>query len=229
MHEPPGTAWAQPALRTALHWFGVLVAIELVYIFIGAGRLTNANTGLMNGTILALGTFTSGVHANWRLVVIAPRSPSARWRSPTSNSTCRSCSPWRCSPSASSSSSRVGAAAATAKRARAGAGAGAGGGGLSDARLQLSPFTVGHPTLILFFILMLGAAGAMSYLRLGRAEDPDFTIKVAIVSARPPPIPGNRAGRPARRCRQGTWPRPRAPGELTQGVAQEARVTEPRR
>ena len=48
----------------------MLIAIELVYIFIGAGRLTNANTGLMNGTILALGTFTSGVHTNWRLVVI---------------------------------------------------------------------------------------------------------------------------------------------------------------
>ena len=51
---------------------------------------------------------------------------------------------------------------------------------------NLSRFAVGHPTLILFFILMLGAAGAMSYLRLGRAEDPDFTIKVAIVSAQWP-------------------------------------------
>ena len=51
---------------------------------------------------------------------------------------------------------------------------------------NLSRFAVGHPTLVLFFILMLGAAGAMSYLRLGRAEDPDFTIKVAIVSAQWP-------------------------------------------
>ena len=70
MHEPPGSAWAQPALRTALHWFGVLIAIELVYVFIDAGRLTNTSTGLLNGTILALGTFTSGAHTNWRLVVI---------------------------------------------------------------------------------------------------------------------------------------------------------------
>ena len=53
-------------------------------------------------------------------------------------------------------------------------------------RFNLSRFAVGHPTLILFFILMLAAAGAMSYLRLGRAEDPDFTIKVAIVSAQWP-------------------------------------------
>ena len=51
---------------------------------------------------------------------------------------------------------------------------------------NLSRFAVGYPMLILFFILMLGAAGALSYLRLGRAEDPDFTIKVAIVSAKWP-------------------------------------------
>lgn len=70
VHELPGTPWFQPAARTALHWFGVLMAIELVYGFIDAGRLTNADTGLMNGTIVALGTFTSGVHVNWRLAVI---------------------------------------------------------------------------------------------------------------------------------------------------------------
>lgn len=51
---------------------------------------------------------------------------------------------------------------------------------------NLSRFSVGHPTLMLFFILMLAAAGAMSFMRLGRAEDPDFTIKVAIVSAQWP-------------------------------------------
>lgn len=70
VHEPRGTSWWRDALRTALHWFGVLLAIELVYTLIGAGRLTNADTGLMNGTILALGTFTSGVHTNWRVAVI---------------------------------------------------------------------------------------------------------------------------------------------------------------
>ncbi len=70
IHEPRGTAWAGPTLRTALHWFGVLAALELVFIFIGAGRLTNADTGLFNGVVLALGTYTCGVYANWRLMVI---------------------------------------------------------------------------------------------------------------------------------------------------------------
>jgi hypothetical protein len=70
VHEPRGTQWWKAAFRTALHWFGVLLAIELVYMLIAAGRLTNADTGLMNGTLLALGTFTSGVHTNWRVAVI---------------------------------------------------------------------------------------------------------------------------------------------------------------
>ena len=43
-----------------------------------------------------------------------------------------------------------------------------------------------HPTLVLFFILMLAVAGGLAFLGLGRAEDPNFTIKVAVVSAQWP-------------------------------------------
>ena len=50
-------------------------------------------------------------------------------------------------------------------------------------RFNLSGWAVSHPTLILFLMIMLGAAGFFSYQRLGRAEDPSFTIKVAIVTA----------------------------------------------
>src|SRR5262245_54410802 len=48
-------------------------------------------------------------------------------------------------------------------------------------RFNLSAWAVQHPPLVLFMILMLAAAGAFSYLKLGRAEDPNFTIKVAVV------------------------------------------------
>ncbi|RYH07135.1 efflux RND transporter permease subunit [Tropicimonas sp. IMCC6043] len=51
---------------------------------------------------------------------------------------------------------------------------------------NLSRFAVAHPALVLFLIIILALAGTLSYLRLGRAEDPDFTIKVAIVSAQWP-------------------------------------------
>src|SRR3981189_1147924 len=57
-------------------------------------------------------------------------------------------------------------------------------------RFNLSGWAVSHPTLILFLMIALGAAGFFSYQRLGRAEDPFFTVKVVNVSAilpgRPP-------------------------------------------
>jgi multidrug efflux pump len=50
-------------------------------------------------------------------------------------------------------------------------------------RFNLSAWAVSHPALILFLIIALGAAGFVSYQRLGRAEDPFFTVKVVNVSA----------------------------------------------
>ncbi|MGP8122557.1 MAG: efflux RND transporter permease subunit, partial [Xanthobacteraceae bacterium] len=50
-------------------------------------------------------------------------------------------------------------------------------------RFNLSGWAVAHPALILFFIIALGVAGLISYQRLGRAEDPSFTIKLAVVTA----------------------------------------------
>jgi multidrug efflux pump subunit AcrB len=48
---------------------------------------------------------------------------------------------------------------------------------------NLSRWAVGRSTLVLFLMLAIGVAGLVSYSRLGRAEDPSFTIKVAIVTA----------------------------------------------
>lgn len=70
LHSEHGFRMTVGALRLALLWVGVFVAIELVYFFIAAGRFTNADTGLVNGLILALGTFASGLYVNWRLVVV---------------------------------------------------------------------------------------------------------------------------------------------------------------
>jgi len=50
-------------------------------------------------------------------------------------------------------------------------------------RFNLSEWAVGHPALVLFLIVLLSVGGTLSFFRLGRAEDPNFTIKVAIVSA----------------------------------------------
>src|SRR5947209_5770281 len=50
-------------------------------------------------------------------------------------------------------------------------------------RFNLSGWAVSHPALILFLVIALSAAGFFSYQRLGRAEDPFFTVKVVNVSA----------------------------------------------
>ncbi len=47
---------------------------------------------------------------------------------------------------------------------------------------NLSAWAITHRALVLFTILVLGAAGTYSYFNLGRAEDPSFTIKVMTVN-----------------------------------------------
>ncbi len=49
--------------------------------------------------------------------------------------------------------------------------------------MNLSLWAVRHRTLVGFLIALLFAAGLFSYHRLGRAEDPSFTVKVMVVSA----------------------------------------------
>lgn len=50
-------------------------------------------------------------------------------------------------------------------------------------RFNLSAWAVAHKPLALFFVIALAIGGALAYLNLGRAEDPNFTIKVANVTA----------------------------------------------
>jgi multidrug efflux pump subunit AcrB len=51
------------------------------------------------------------------------------------------------------------------------------------AGVNLSRWAVQRPTLMLFLMIAISVTGVYSYLRLGRAEDPSFTIKVAVVTA----------------------------------------------
>ncbi len=48
---------------------------------------------------------------------------------------------------------------------------------------NLSAWALRHRTLVVYFMLVLMIAGALSYLRLGRSEDPAFTIKTMVVQA----------------------------------------------
>jgi multidrug efflux pump len=51
------------------------------------------------------------------------------------------------------------------------------------ARFNLSEWAITHRALVLFMILIIGGAGTYSYVKLGRAEDPSFTIKTMVVNA----------------------------------------------
>jgi len=46
---------------------------------------------------------------------------------------------------------------------------------------NISEWALGHRSFVWFLVIIIVAAGAMSYLRLGRNEDPNFTIKTMVV------------------------------------------------
>ncbi len=49
-------------------------------------------------------------------------------------------------------------------------------------RFNLSEWAITHQPLVLFMILLLAAAGLYSFVNLGRAEDPSFTIKTMVIN-----------------------------------------------
>ena len=50
-------------------------------------------------------------------------------------------------------------------------------------RGNLSAWAVAHPAVTLFLIIVCSVAGLVSYLNLGRAEDPSFAIKTMVITA----------------------------------------------
>jgi len=48
---------------------------------------------------------------------------------------------------------------------------------------NVSEWALEHQSLVLFFMLALAAAGLFSYVKLGQAEDPEFTFKVMVIRA----------------------------------------------
>ena len=59
---------------------------------------------------------------------------------------------------------------------------------------NLSAWAVTHRSLVGFLIALIFVAGGLAYERLGRGEDPSFTVKLMVVSAQ---WPGASAAEPA--------------------------------
>jgi hypothetical protein len=70
MHTDHTVTDLHSAVTIGLHWLGVFLAIQLVHYFVSSGRMANADTGLTNGVVLALGTYLFGIYGNWRFLVI---------------------------------------------------------------------------------------------------------------------------------------------------------------
>ena len=51
---------------------------------------------------------------------------------------------------------------------------------------NLSEWAIRHRSLVTYFMLAIAVAGIASYFRLGRSEDPDFTVKTMVVQAQWP-------------------------------------------
>lgn len=49
--------------------------------------------------------------------------------------------------------------------------------------LNLAEWAIKHKPVVYFFIFFIILGGLVSYFRLGRSEDPDFTIREAVVTA----------------------------------------------
>jgi multidrug efflux pump subunit AcrB len=52
--------------------------------------------------------------------------------------------------------------------------------------LNLSQWALRHRAMVVYFMLAVAAAGVISYVRLGRSEDPSFTVKLMVIQARWP-------------------------------------------
>ena len=47
--------------------------------------------------------------------------------------------------------------------------------------LNLAEWAIRHKQIVYFFIIAIITGGLWSYFHLGRSEDPDFTIRQAVV------------------------------------------------
>jgi len=51
-------------------WLSLIVAVQLVYLLLHAGRLDSENTGLVILLLLSLTVFRSGIYLGWRLCLV---------------------------------------------------------------------------------------------------------------------------------------------------------------
>ena len=62
---------AASVIRTQLlHWGGLAAVLWLLFLLADAGRINNADLGLVSLVLLSLSTFLVGVHGDWRFCLV---------------------------------------------------------------------------------------------------------------------------------------------------------------
>lgn len=65
-----GKNWLSILRSQLLTWFGLLIAVQLVFLLLRAGRLTYESTGLVLLLLLALTTFIAGISLGYQLCLL---------------------------------------------------------------------------------------------------------------------------------------------------------------
>jgi len=65
-----GKRWLSILRTQLLTWFGLLVAVQAVFLLLRAGRLTYESTGLVILLLLALTTFIAGINLGYQLCLL---------------------------------------------------------------------------------------------------------------------------------------------------------------
>ena len=65
-----GRARFRMALNQILHWAGFLAGIYVVFRLHGDGRLNDPSAGLVAMLLLAMSTFFTGLHNDWRVLIV---------------------------------------------------------------------------------------------------------------------------------------------------------------
>ena len=65
-----GTSVSSVLLSQVMHWGALVIAVYLIYLLEGTGRLNREDAGLVALLCLSLTTLLAGIHFDWRLAVL---------------------------------------------------------------------------------------------------------------------------------------------------------------
>ncbi len=66
-----GVQWTRVLREQLFHWVGLFIAIQIVYMFVGDGRMGHGASALVITLLFTFAIFLEGVHLDWRYYLVA--------------------------------------------------------------------------------------------------------------------------------------------------------------